>query len=318
MSPFFSVVIPVYNRAAPLEIALRSVLSQSDGDFEVIVIDDGSSDDPNSIVERLGDPRIRFIRQDNRGGGAARNTGIGEAAGRLIAFLDSDDVFLAHHLAAMRRLLSGTTRTAGYARMIVDRGDGRRILKPPRALRQSEDMATYLLCDRGFVPTITTVVPAELAKAILYDEDLREAEDTDFAVRLALAGCRFVMAEEPGALWHDRYDRGRQSAGRSTGRLARWLDTMKPRIPAKAWYGGRGWALAKGIAPRHPLRALGYFVSALVHGCYSPGLAAIVFLQIFLPDRVYRRVADNAIGWLRVGLRPKPPRHAAAPTERPC
>jgi glycosyltransferase involved in cell wall biosynthesis len=318
VTPFFSVVIPVYNRAALLEIALRSVLSQSDGDFEVVVVDDGSADDPNGVVERLGDPRIHLIRQDNRGGGAARNTGICEASGHFIAFLDSDDIFLAHHLATMRRLLAGTTRTAGYARIIVDRGDGRRILKPSRGLRPGDDMATYLLCDRGFVPTITTVVPAELAKAVLYDANLREAEDTDFAVRLALAGCSFIMAEEPGALWHDHYDPRRQSAGRSTERLARWLDTMKPRIPARAWYGGRGWALAKGVAPRHPLRALGYFLSALAHGCYSPGLAAIVFLQIFLPDRLYRAVADNAIGWLRIGLQPKPPQTAAVPTERPC
>jgi glycosyltransferase involved in cell wall biosynthesis len=314
VSPLFSVVIPVFNRAVPLEAALRSVLAQSESDYEIVVVDDGSTDDPKAAIARLGDSRIRFIRQDNRGGGAARNTGIGEAKGRFIAFLDSDDVFLPHHLAAMRSLLAGTTRTAGYARMIVDRGGGRRILKPPRALKPGEDMATYLLCDRGFVPTITTVVPAELARAVRYDENLREAEDTDFAVRLALAGCRFVMAEEPGALWQDRYDPNRQSAGRSTERLARWLDAMKPRIPAKAWYGGRGWAVAKGVAPHHPLRALGHYLSALVRGCYSPGLAAIVFLQIVLPDRVYRAVADHAIGRLRVGLLPRDP----APAQRPC
>ncbi len=127
----------------------------------------------------------------------------------------------------MRRLLEGTTRTAGYARMLVDRGDGRTILKPPRALAAGEDMATYLLCDRGFVPTITTVVPADLAKATLYHENLREAEDTDFAIRLALTGCAFVMAEAPGAVWCDHYDPNRQSAARSSARLAAWLDAMK-------------------------------------------------------------------------------------------
>ncbi len=91
---------------------------------------------------------------------------------------------------------------------------------------------------------------------------------------------------------------------------------MKPNISREAWRGGRGWAVAKGVAPRHPLRALAYYLSALFHGCYAPGLAAIVFLQIFLPDRLYRGVADNAIGWLRVGLQPA--RRAALPTERPC
>ena len=318
MTAFFSVVIPVYNRAGLLGQALASVLAQSEQDFEIVVVDDGSRDDPKAVVDALGDPRIRFVRQDNRGGGAARNTGIREAQGRFIAFLDSDDAFLQGHLAAMRKLLEGTTRTAGYARILVDRGDGRTILKPPRALRPGEDMATYLLCDRGFVPTITTVVPADLAKATLYAENLREAEDTDFAIRLALAGCAFVMAEAPGAVWHDRYDPGRQSAGRSSARMAQWLDAMKPLIPRKAWLGGRGWAVAKGVALRHPLRALAYYLSAVRHRCYAPGLAAIVFLQIFLPDALYRAIADHAIGWLRVGLQPAKDKPVVIPSERPC
>lgn len=318
MTPFFSVVIPVFNRAAMLGQALASVLAQSERDFEIVVVDDGSTDDPKAVVVALADPRIRYIRQDNRGGGAARNTGIRQATGCFIAFLDSDDVFLPGHLAAMRKLLEGTTRTAGYARILVDRGDGRTILKPPRALRAGEDMASYLFCDRGFVPTITTVVPAELAKATLYHENLREAEDADFAIRLAQAGCSFVMADAPGAVWRDHYDPNRQSAGRSSGRMAAWLETMKPVLSHRAWLGCRGWVVAKGVAPRHPLRALGYYLRALFGGCYSPGLAAIVFLQIFLPDSVYRAVADNAIGWLRVGFRPAPDKPVSIATERPC
>ncbi|MEI9995827.1 MAG: glycosyltransferase family A protein [Rhizomicrobium sp.] len=301
MTPFFSVVIPVYNRADVLGAALASVLAQSDPDFEILVIDDGSRDDPGATVSAAHDARIRYIRQDNGGGGAARNTGIRNARGAFIAFLDSDDVFLPHHLATMRRLLTGTERTAGYARILVDRGGGKTIVKPPRALASGEDMASYLLCDRGFVPTITTVVPAALARETLYDENLREAEDTDFAIRLALGGCRFAMAEAPGAVWKDHFDPRRQSAGRSTERLAAWLEKMKPRIPRKAYLGGRGWAVAKGVVPARPLRALFYYTAALLAGCYRPRLAVIVFLQIFLPDRAYRALADGAIGRLGIG-----------------
>ncbi|HXC55422.1 MAG TPA: glycosyltransferase family 2 protein [Rhizomicrobium sp.] len=316
MTPFFSVVIPVYNRALVLGAALRSVLAQSDQDFEIVVVDDGSLDDPKATVDAFADPRIRLVRQDNRGGGAARNTGIAQATGQFIAFLDSDDVFLPHHLAAMRAVLAGTRDTAAYARIVVDRGDGRTLLKPPRAIRAGEDMAAYLLCDRGFVPTITTVVPAALARKVLYHENLREAEDTDFAVRLALEGCAFVMAGEPGAVWKDHFDPNRQSAGRSSERLAQWLETMKPRIPRRAYLGGRGWAVAKGVAPQNPFRAFVLYLDALIHGCYGPGLAAIVFLQIFLPDRAYRALADGAIGWLRLGLRPAD--KTGAPIERIC
>src|SRR5438876_870324 len=90
---FFSVVIPVYNRADVLDGALRSVLAQTEQDFEIIVVDDGSKDDPARVVGAFDDPRIRFHRQINRGGGAARNAGVDLAKGRFTAFLDSDDVY---------------------------------------------------------------------------------------------------------------------------------------------------------------------------------------------------------------------------------
>ena len=305
MTPFFSVVIPVYNRAAVLRTALQSVLAQSDQDFEIVVVDDGSQDNPKAVCDSFGDPRIRCIVQANGGGGAARNAGIGEARGAFVAFLDSDDTFLPHHLQAMRALLAGSRDTAGYARLVVDRGNGRTFVKPPRALAPGEDMATYLLCDRGFVPTTTLVVPRALAAAIRYDTDLREAEDTDFAIRLALAGCSFRMAQEPGGVWNDHYDPHRLSAGRARARLEDWLNGIAPRIPRKAWLGGRGWAVAKGVVTSDPLRALRYYLSAVFAGCYRPRLAAIVFLQIFLPARIYRAVADSAVSWL--GARARKP-----------
>jgi glycosyltransferase involved in cell wall biosynthesis len=295
VAPFFSVVIPVYNRADALKDALDSVLEQTCQDFEIIVVDDGSADNPSKVVDAMEDGRIRFLRQDNRGGGAARNTGIDAARGRFVAFLDSDDRFLPHHLERMKQLLDGTSNVVGYAKMIVDRGRGRTLLKPPRALGPDEHMATYLLCDRGFVPTITVVVEANMARRIRYHEDLRAAEDTDFAIRLFLAGNKFAMIEEPGAVWKDIYDPARTSAGRKGARLLHWIEELRSQIPERAYYGCRGWAIAKGIAPRHKFRALKLYFTALRHGCYRPQLAAIIFLQIFLPNRIYRRIADIGV-----------------------
>src|ERR1700761_4728013 len=114
--PFFSVIIPVYNRADVVTAAIESVLAQSFQDFEIVVVDDGSSDDPQSAIAAIGDPRIRFLRQENQGGGRARNTAIDAARGRYIAPLDSDDIFLPHHLQTMKDLLDGTTNLVGYAR----------------------------------------------------------------------------------------------------------------------------------------------------------------------------------------------------------
>lgn len=302
----FSVVIPVYNRADVLGRALASVLAQSCGDFEIVVVDDGSSDDPRAVCDALADPRVRYLRQDNRGGNAARNAGIDAARGDYVAFLDSDDVFLPHHLASMARLLDGANDTAGYASIVVDRGEGRSMIKPPRGVAGGEHMADYLLRDRGFVPTITLVVPREIARNVRYDEKLSFAQDTDFAIRLFLAGCKFAFVAEPGAIWRDVADAGRTSSGRKGARLIPWLEAMRPRIPSKAYRGYRGWMIAKAVAPSHPLTALGYYLSAAFAGCYRPRHAAVVFLQIFFPDTLYRRLSDRIIALFH-GARPAHP-----------
>ena len=284
-------------------MAIESVLGQSCQDIEIVVVDDGSKDDPKSVVDSFRDFRIRFVRQDNQGGGVARNTAIDAARGRYTLPLDpvrysSCLISSGNHegVAAGRR-----PRTVGYARMLVDRGGGRVIVKPPRALGAGENMGEYLLCDRGFVPTITVVVERELAKQVRYHPALRVAEDTDFAIRLQLAGCDFRMASKAGAVWKDTHDPGRTSAGGRAQRFATWLQQMKPLLTYKAWLGGRGWAYAKMVArDGRKDAALRFYLAAVFYGCYRPRLAAIIFLQIFLDARYYRSLADNAInGWLR-------------------
>jgi glycosyltransferase involved in cell wall biosynthesis len=296
VTPFFSVVIPVYNRAEALRTAIASVLAQEERDFEIVVVDDGSDDRPDRVIAAFGDPRIRPIRQQNRGGGAARNAGIDASRGHFLAFLDSDDVFLPRHLAALRAALAGTEHTAAYARMQVDRGAGRVILKPPRPIAPGEDMAVYLMCDRGFVPTITLAVPREAAARVRYHEKLPPAEDTDFAVRLALAGIRFVMLEAPGAVWRDFADAGRSSAQLHETAIAAWLEDLKPRIPTRAYRGAKGWMYAKCVAAGgRRFKALRLCAGAILRGCYPWKLAGVVFLQVLLSSGAYRRIADAAI-----------------------
>jgi glycosyltransferase involved in cell wall biosynthesis len=95
--PRVSVVIPVFNRARCLGRAIDSVLDQDFKDIELIVVDDGSTDDTRKILQGYGD-RVRSVFQENQGPGAARNNGVGHATGEWIAFLDSDDVWLPQKL----------------------------------------------------------------------------------------------------------------------------------------------------------------------------------------------------------------------------
>jgi glycosyltransferase involved in cell wall biosynthesis len=302
-APFFSIVIPVYNRATALKSAIESVLAQTFQGFEIVVVDDGSRDDPQSVVALFADPRLRIIRQANAGGGAARNTGIDNARGAFVAFLDSDDVFLPHHLSDMHLLLRGTRKIAGYARVWVDRGAGPLFLKPPRAIEAGEDMASYLLCDRGFTQTSTMAVPREAARQVRFCEQLRAAEDTDFAIRLHLSGCRFQMLDKAGAIWNDRSDPIRTSSDSGLEQPRAWLEEIRPLIHAKAYHGARGWMYAKRLVKDHPLAAFGLYLNAVLRGCYRPSLAVVVFLQIFLGSGSYRRVANRLLSTLPVGLR---------------
>src|SRR5208282_4925870 len=101
---FISVIIPTYNRTEQTIAAIDSVLAQTYSNFEVIVVDDGSTDRSGDVIQRFisqrpdGCQQIRFFRELNQGASAARNTGIANARGEYIAFLDSDDIWVPEKL----------------------------------------------------------------------------------------------------------------------------------------------------------------------------------------------------------------------------
>jgi glycosyltransferase involved in cell wall biosynthesis len=138
--PAVSVVIPLYNKGPYIARALNSVLAQTVQDFEVIVVDDGSTDDGAAVVRGFDDPRIRLIQQENQGVSAARNRGIEAARAELVAFLDADDEWLPGFLRTILRLrtlypdagLYGTAYEEHFPSSVVQRvymiGEGDRLL----------------------------------------------------------------------------------------------------------------------------------------------------------------------------------------------
>ncbi|BAK68384.1 putative glycosyltransferase [Sphingobium sp. SYK-6] len=112
--PAVSVVLPLYNKRATIERAVRSVLGQSVADIEVIVVDDGSTDASMDVVRAIDDDRIRCLTQRNQGPGVARNTGAAAARAPLIAFLDSDDEWRSDFLASALAALAASPQAGAY------------------------------------------------------------------------------------------------------------------------------------------------------------------------------------------------------------
>jgi len=118
-APLVTVVVPLYNKASTIARALQSIRNQTFGNHETIVIDDGSSDASADFADRFTDDRLRVVRQPNAGPGAARNRGIAEARGSLLAFLDADDEWLPNFLERSVAMLEHAGRstasvTSGY------------------------------------------------------------------------------------------------------------------------------------------------------------------------------------------------------------
>ena len=103
----FSVIIPTYNRAPLLRQALDSVLAQEFTDFELIVVDDGSTDETLTVARSYGD-QVRLVPQEHRGPGVARNRGAEHASGEYVAFLDSDDVWFPWTLGTFASIIRAT------------------------------------------------------------------------------------------------------------------------------------------------------------------------------------------------------------------
>jgi glycosyltransferase involved in cell wall biosynthesis len=289
--PRFSVIVPVYNRAATVLPTLESVRDQTFADFECIVIDDGSIDGEQlrEIVESLADARFRYVRRENGGGSAARNTGIDEANGEFVAFLDSDDRWLREKLERDVEVC-GTNRVV-FSRVLVERR-GRIVGQRPRtAPRPGEPIPDYLACRDGFTQTSTIVLPTLLARRVRFNEEIAFSQDMDFAIRLAAAGAEFEMLPQSAVIMLDDETGDRLSRSKDWRGALAWVDGVRPMLSDRAYHAYRGRQVARLAADSGKYAtALRYYMIALARRAFSPRLAAKALGQLLVRGDFYRRI----------------------------
>lgn len=195
--PKVSVIIPTYNRANYISEAIDSVLDQTFQDFEIIIIDDGSTDNTKTVLAKYGS-KIKYFYKNNGGEGSARNLGIKKARGQYIAFLDSDDLWLPSKIEKQLSFLERNPKfDLVYTTMsIIDEfGNLKEEVRPTRPARNLSQ-----LLDGYRIPMTVLVKKLKLLEAGYFDETMKVAEDTDMWIRFARLGV-IDFLNEPLALY---------------------------------------------------------------------------------------------------------------------
>lgn len=188
-NPLVSVILPTYNREQTLERSVASVLSQTISDVELIIVDDGSTDSTQQVVETLCDPRIRYIRCDENGGASkARNIGIDQANGRYIAFQDSDDEWLPEKLAVQTAVLESTA-SVDFVFCNIKRlkADGSYNVIGSNAPDCGTSAFMERLLSRNFIWTQSWVARRDVFMSLRFDERIVRVQDWDLVIQIAMS-----------------------------------------------------------------------------------------------------------------------------------
>lgn len=201
-APRCTVILPTYNRSAILPRAIASVMAQNEPDFELIIVNDGSTDDTRAWLGSLEDARIRVVHSEhNLGPSGARNMGIDLATAPVLAFLDSDDIYLEGRLSVPLAVFDrepDVICTLSSARKEYKRGDTALALLPNVKLTPPA-FEWAMICDLVGVEGTSITVRTEQARQIGgFCSELRRTEDREFLVRLARLGAARIL---PDVLW---------------------------------------------------------------------------------------------------------------------
>ena len=188
-SPFFSIIIPTYNRQEIIHKSIKSALVQRYKDFELIVVDDGSTDNTQQTVLSFEDNRIQYFKTHNGERGRARNIGIRKSRGKYITFLDSDDVLYENYLSQARKVCEKYNYPEMFRTAFEIKDVRGRILEQTTL---QKDTANDALVYGNLLACLGVFVKAEIIENFLFTEDRKLAGTEDYELWLRL-GSRYII-----------------------------------------------------------------------------------------------------------------------------
>lgn len=203
--PFFSVCIPLYNKGNFISRTLDSVIGQNFKDFEVVICDDGSTDESVKKVQQFDDDRIKLIQQENQGAAIARNQAIQASTGEYIAFLDADDLWYEHHLNDIHQLIIDHPQARLFSTNYkIQLPNGRKRLPFFAEKLRTGIVNDYFLASLSdpVMTCFNSAVHHSVFKEIGYfDKAYRTGQDVDLAIKANLT-FRLAYQEEPSVIYH--------------------------------------------------------------------------------------------------------------------
>lgn len=233
----FSVVIPLYNKELSIQNTIKSVLQQSFQEFEIVVVNDGSTDASVARVEEIDDSRIRVVHQKNQGVSAARNKGVAEAKFSWIAFLDGDDLWKTNHLQEVNEMIQLYPQEKVFATSF-EYSDNRPMFRHPRDSKivKVDDYFKDALKESMMWTSVVVVAKEAFNQAGKFDVCLSHGEDLDLWERLTHANSLIKSSEITAIYRVDAENRNRDSFDVNKSRAYNYCFTRSKSSSEKRYY----------------------------------------------------------------------------------
>ena len=329
--PKISVVIPIFNRKDTIGRAIESCLAQTFGVFEIVLVDDCSTDDLEAALKPFADnDRVRLVRQDvNQGVSAARNRGVREAKGELIAFLDSDDAWhpakIEAQLARLRKMEPERLFLCGTLTEIVS-DSAPTTITPTRQKPAGIPFGDYMfvrkirrrlplvadhragVADGYFIHISSAILPRELALRVPFPTALNQYEDLAFLIEVERQGAEILLVEQALTIQHDDWRPGRLGNRDDVDRGLRFMEEAGDGLSDDAKLAFESSHLAHLYAKDRPGHTLRLAFSAFGRGLIGPRSVLGILFRSFFGQASHRLLRDG-LSSLRFG---RPHRKPAA------